>query len=71
MVVTLEDHTGAAHPQLGIPIKLRERPGAIRAAAPALGADTRELLSEAGCDEQRIAELLSAGVAVAYERTPA
>ena len=71
MIVALEDHTGTTHPQLGVPIKLRERPGAIRAAAPALGADTHELLSEAGCDEQRIAELLSDGVAAAYERTPA
>lgn len=71
MVVGLADHEGTIRPQLGTAIKLRERPGAIRAAAPALGADTRELLGEAGYDEARIDELLAAGVATVHEQVAA
>jgi crotonobetainyl-CoA:carnitine CoA-transferase CaiB-like acyl-CoA transferase len=72
MVVELEHPAEGPLPQLGTPVKLRERPGGVRTAAPALGADTRDVLAEAGYDTGEIDGLLAAGVAAAADqRTPA
>jgi crotonobetainyl-CoA:carnitine CoA-transferase CaiB-like acyl-CoA transferase len=71
MVIELEHPTEGVQRQLGTPIKLRERPGGVRTAAPALGADTRDVLVEAGYHPSEIEALLAAGVAAAAdERTP-
>jgi crotonobetainyl-CoA:carnitine CoA-transferase CaiB-like acyl-CoA transferase len=72
MVVELEHATEGLRLQLGTPIKLRERPGGVRTPAPALGADTRDVLREAGYDASDIDALLAAEVAAAAdERTAA
>jgi crotonobetainyl-CoA:carnitine CoA-transferase CaiB-like acyl-CoA transferase len=58
-----------AHPEVGTarqinsPVRLRNRPVGVRTAAPKLGADTRDLLAEAGYSEERIASLVSSGAA--------
>jgi crotonobetainyl-CoA:carnitine CoA-transferase CaiB-like acyl-CoA transferase len=71
MVIELEHPTEGARLQLGTPIKLHERPGGIRTPAPALGADTRDVLREAGYEPSDIDALLAAEVAVAAdERSP-
>jgi crotonobetainyl-CoA:carnitine CoA-transferase CaiB-like acyl-CoA transferase len=72
MIVELDHPELGPLLQLGTPIKLRERPGGVRTPAPALGADTCDVLREAGYDAAGIDALLAAGVAVsADERTPA
>lgn len=59
------------HPQAGLLRQARpaarfsETPAAIRRHAPALGADTRAILAEAGYGAAQIAELIAAGVAAA------
>ncbi len=45
--------------------RLSATPGALRRPAPALGADTREVLSELGLTAQEIAAALDAGIVVA------
>jgi crotonobetainyl-CoA:carnitine CoA-transferase CaiB-like acyl-CoA transferase len=67
MVVEAEHPTLGPLPQLGTPVKLREQPGGVRSPAPALGADTRAVLEEAGLRPSQIDELLAAGVAAAAE----
>jgi crotonobetainyl-CoA:carnitine CoA-transferase CaiB-like acyl-CoA transferase len=49
--------------QVGTPIKLRNRPGAVTAAGPRLGQQTRAYLDEAGYDEAEIDALVADGVA--------
>jgi crotonobetainyl-CoA:carnitine CoA-transferase CaiB-like acyl-CoA transferase len=73
MVVELEHPTLGLVRQLGVPIKLREHPGGVRAPAPALGEATRELLGRAGYDDGEIDRLLAEGVAAVtqpIERIP-
>lgn len=66
------EHLGLAatvrHPRLGDirlsnqPVNLSRTPGAVRTAAPDLGADTDAVLEEAGLDADEIAALRTAGV---------
>jgi crotonobetainyl-CoA:carnitine CoA-transferase CaiB-like acyl-CoA transferase len=63
MVVELEHPTEGPLPQVGTPIKLRNRPGGPRTAPPALGGDTRRLLFEAGYSDPDIDTLVLDGVA--------
>jgi crotonobetainyl-CoA:carnitine CoA-transferase CaiB-like acyl-CoA transferase len=70
MVVELEHPTEGPQPQVGTPIKLRNRPGGVRTPPPALGGDTRRLLFEAGYSEDDIDTLAADGVAAeADQRT--
>ena len=46
-VVTEHSKAGQIH-NIGIPVKLKENPGEIKSAAPILGENTREILSEIG-----------------------
>ena len=59
MIVEQADASGVLHPQVGVAIKLRERPGSIRTPAPEVGADTRQLLEETGWQRHEIEELIS------------
>jgi crotonobetainyl-CoA:carnitine CoA-transferase CaiB-like acyl-CoA transferase len=62
-----------AHPRagpvktLGLPVKFSETPGAVRAAAPLYGADTRAVLAEHGYEEDTIEALISSGAVVAAD----
>jgi crotonobetainyl-CoA:carnitine CoA-transferase CaiB-like acyl-CoA transferase len=72
MVVELEHPELGTLKQVGLPIKLRERPGSVRTPAPVLGAATRERLAAVGYAEAEIEQLLADGVAAAPpERIPA
>jgi crotonobetainyl-CoA:carnitine CoA-transferase CaiB-like acyl-CoA transferase len=72
MIVELEHPTAGPHLQIGTPIKLRERPGGVQRPAPALGADTVAVLTEAGLTPSYVDDLLAAGVvAAAHDRSPA
>ena len=51
--------------------RLSETPGSIRAPAPALGQDNRDLLSEIGVDDAAYGRLLDAGVAIEDGARPA
>ncbi|HTE63643.1 MAG TPA: CaiB/BaiF CoA-transferase family protein [Solirubrobacteraceae bacterium] len=62
MVGELEHPDFGPQRQVGIPIKLRNRPGALRTAAPALGEGSRRLLAGAGYGADAIDELLRDGV---------
>lgn len=53
----------------GIPIKLSRTPGGIHRLPPAFGEHSREILSEAGFDEQQIVELQRSGVVPEKRRT--
>jgi crotonobetainyl-CoA:carnitine CoA-transferase CaiB-like acyl-CoA transferase len=68
MVVELEHPELGALKQVGLPIKLRERPGGLRRPAPVLGEATRERLEAVGYSEDEIERLLADGVAAAPER---
>jgi crotonobetainyl-CoA:carnitine CoA-transferase CaiB-like acyl-CoA transferase len=46
----------------GFPMKLSETPGRVRRPAPGLGADTDEVLAEAGFTEAEVARLRADGV---------
>jgi crotonobetainyl-CoA:carnitine CoA-transferase CaiB-like acyl-CoA transferase len=63
MVVEQEHPEVGPTRQLGSPLKLRNHPVGVRTAAPKLGADTRELLAEAGYSAERVDGLLESGAA--------
>lgn len=46
---------------VGTPIRLSDTPARVGAAAPALGADTMEVLAEAGYSDEELVELLATG----------
>jgi crotonobetainyl-CoA:carnitine CoA-transferase CaiB-like acyl-CoA transferase len=72
MIVELEHPQLGSLKQVGLPIKLRERPGSVRTPAPVLGEATRERLTAAGYAKAEIEQLLADGVAAAPpERMPA
>jgi len=61
MVVSVDQPGLGPIDQLGLPIKLSRTPGDPTRPAPALGADSVEILSEAGFDAGRIEGLLDSG----------
>lgn len=71
MVVEFDHPELGPQRQVGIPIKLRERPGALRRPAPVLGEATREALAAVGYEDAEIEQLLADGVAAAPERMTA
>jgi crotonobetainyl-CoA:carnitine CoA-transferase CaiB-like acyl-CoA transferase len=46
----------------GVPINFDKTPGKIQRGAPILGEHTREVLREIGYDDEKIADLIEAGV---------
>ena len=64
MVVEIEQ-PGAREPvrQLGVPVKLSRTPGSPQGPGPVLGADTHEVLRDAGFDDDEIRELEEGGAA--------
>ena len=66
MLGELEHPKLGALPQLRSPIELSDSGGGLaETAPPLLGADTRDVLAEAGCSPQEIAALIDDGVAIA------
>lgn len=66
MLIDLEDpELGRLH-NIGIPVKLSATPGRINRRAPALGEHSEEVLLAAGFAAAEVAELVEAGVVVAY-----
>lgn len=61
MVVEQEHPSAGNKPNVGIPVKLRNNPGAIERPAPELGEQTDEVLAEAGFSPEEIAGLRAAG----------
>jgi formyl-CoA transferase len=53
--------------QLGSPMRLSETPVRRGTAGPVLGADTREVLRDAGCSQQEIDDLIASGAASAED----
>lgn len=61
-MITSQLHPEAGElPQVDTPVRLKNHPGGVGAPAPALGADTRELLAEAGYAPEQIEELIAFG----------
>ena len=66
MLIDLDDpELGILH-NIGIPVKLSATPGRIRRRAPALGEHSVEVLQAAGFSEADVADLVNAGVVLAY-----
>ena len=66
MLIDLDDpELGILH-NIGIPVKLSATPGRIRRRAPALGEHSVEVLQAAEFSEADVAELVKAGVVLAY-----
>jgi crotonobetainyl-CoA:carnitine CoA-transferase CaiB-like acyl-CoA transferase len=63
MVTEQEHATAGLFPQVGTPIKFRERHAAPRGAAQALGKSTAAVLGEAGYSREEVERLLDDGVA--------
>lgn len=57
MVVEQDGYRGT-----GIPVKMSRTPGAVRAAPPRFGADSRAVLRAVGYDDEAVAALIAAGV---------
>ncbi|MCW5653376.1 CoA transferase [Hydrogenophaga sp.] len=57
------EHPGSSTPVAvpGVPVKLSRTPGGVRHRAPLLGEHTRDVLSEAGLDTERIEALIGGG----------
>lgn len=63
MVVESGDYTGT-----GIPVKLSRTPGEVRRIPPHFGAQGRDILKEAGLDDEAIEKLYAAGIALEQRR---
>jgi crotonobetainyl-CoA:carnitine CoA-transferase CaiB-like acyl-CoA transferase len=61
MVLELDQPGIGPVKQLGFPIKLSRTPASVQSAAPALGADTDDVLRSIGFDDERIASLREEG----------
>jgi len=63
MVVKKEGYTGT-----GIPVKLSRTPGEVRSIPPGFGEHGRDILREAGLDDDAIEKLYAAGIALEQRR---
>jgi crotonobetainyl-CoA:carnitine CoA-transferase CaiB-like acyl-CoA transferase len=63
MVVELDQPGTDGVRQLGMPVKFSRTPGGPQGPGPVLGADTEDVLRDAGFSDDEIAELIEAGVA--------
>ncbi len=63
MVVTIDQPGTDGVRQLGVPVKLSRTPGAPQGPGPVLGADTHEVLRDAGYSDDEIAALVESGAA--------
>jgi crotonobetainyl-CoA:carnitine CoA-transferase CaiB-like acyl-CoA transferase len=63
MVVELEQPGTDGVKQLGMPIKFSRTPGGPQGPGPVLGADTEDVLREAGFADDEVADLIEAGAA--------
>lgn len=61
MVVDLQHPVAGTTKALGLPIKLGTTPGGVRRPAPTFGQHTREVLREAGFDDEEIDALRTQG----------
>ncbi|MBI3953158.1 MAG: CoA transferase, partial [Chloroflexi bacterium] len=62
MMVTVQDPDAGPVRMMGVPVKLRETPGAVAGPAPRAGQHTKEVLAEAGLTHQEVASLLRRGI---------
>ena len=63
-VVDLEHPTFGTYTTTGMPVRFEKAPSGVAGPSPTFAADTVEVLREAGIDQGRIDDLLSAGVVV-------
>lgn len=63
MVVSQGSYTGT-----GIPVKLSRTPGSVRSVPPEYGAEGRQILREAGLDDEAIDKLYAAGITLEERR---
>jgi alpha-methylacyl-CoA racemase len=63
MVVELDQPGTEGVKQLGMPVKFSRTPGGPQGPGPVLGADTEDVLRDAGFSDDEIAELIEAGAA--------
>jgi crotonobetainyl-CoA:carnitine CoA-transferase CaiB-like acyl-CoA transferase len=63
MVVELDQPGTEGVKQLGFPVKFSRTPGGPQGPGPVLGADTEDVLRDAGYSDDEIAELIEAGAA--------
>jgi alpha-methylacyl-CoA racemase len=63
MVIELDQPGTDGVKQLGMPVKFSRTPGGPQGPGPVLGADTEDVLRDAGFSENEIAELIEAGAA--------
>lgn len=68
MIVDQPHRDGSTVRTTRVPIQLSETPATIRRGAPALGADTRELLAELGYSGATIAEMIALGSVLEAQR---
>jgi alpha-methylacyl-CoA racemase len=71
MVVELDQPGTDGVKQLGMPLKFSRTPGGPQGPGPVLGADTEDVLRDAGFSEDEIAELIEAGAAAGAAAGPA
>jgi crotonobetainyl-CoA:carnitine CoA-transferase CaiB-like acyl-CoA transferase len=62
MVLDMEHPRAGKYRAVGMPVKLRGTPGVVRRSAPELGQDTKDILTEAGIDDETYRHLLAEGV---------
>lgn len=70
MVQVVEHATAGKVQTLGLPIKFSDTPGAINRAAPVYGAQSREILKQAGYSPSEIDDLIAESVVAEPARLP-
>ncbi|MDH3661795.1 MAG: CoA transferase [Alphaproteobacteria bacterium] len=65
MVTTVNHIREGEVETIGLPVKFSDTPGKVRTGAPTYGQHSREVLKEAGYDEQELAALIAEGAVIA------